>query len=191
LNWEKKTLIIQRQLKRKFKVGDYFVSPKTRSGRRTIVLGIRTLKVLHEHLKRQDEAKRAGAHRWTDNDLVFPSTIGTPINHSNLYRSFKKLLRLSGLPEIRFHDLRHTAASLMLNHGVPSIIVSRRLGHSKVSTTLDIYGHLIPEMQNEAAELIDDLIFPIEVELHTNCTRKDKSSNKYPHHWNKKGPTEK
>jgi integrase len=65
-----------------------------------------------------------------------------------------------------------TAASLMLNHGIAPIIVSRRLGHSKVSITLDIYGYLIPEMQNEAAELIDSLIAPIEVKMahewHTN-----------------------
>ena len=58
----------------------------------------------------------------------------------------------------------------MFNHGIPAIVVSRRLGHSKVSITLDIYGHLFPEMQDEAAELIDDLITPVEIELHRNCT---------------------
>jgi integrase len=61
----------------------------------------------------------------------------------------------------------------MLNHGVAPIIVSKRLGHSRVSITLDIYGHLIPEMQNEAAEMIDDLITPIEVKIAHNCTRSE------------------
>jgi hypothetical protein len=61
----------------------------------------------------------------------------------------------------------------MLNRGIPPIIVFRILGHSRVSTTLDIYGHLIPEMQKGAAELMDELILPIEVVLHTNCTRNE------------------
>ncbi|HZD40277.1 MAG TPA: tyrosine-type recombinase/integrase, partial [Terriglobales bacterium] len=62
-------------------------------------------------------------------------------------------------PKIRFHDLRHTAASLMLNHGIPVLSVSKRLGHSKPSFTLDVYDHLIPSKQEEAAQLMDDLMF--------------------------------
>ena len=87
----------------------------------------------------------------------------------------------SGLPEIRFHNLRHTASSLMLMNGVSPIIVAKRLGHSKISMTLDVYGHLIPEMQNKAAELIDELITPIPIELHTGCTRNDLALNDTPH----------
>jgi integrase len=79
----------------------------------------------------------------------------------NLLRDFKKLLREAGLSEIRFHDLRHTAASLMLNHNIAPIVVSKQLGHARASITLDIYGHLIPSMQAEVAEVIDDLITPI------------------------------
>ena len=92
-------------------------------------------------------------------DLVFPSGIGTPLTASNICRDFRQLLTDSGLPKIRFHDLRHTAASLMLNHGIPVLIVSKRLGHSKPSITLDVYGHLIPSKQEEAAQLMDDLMF--------------------------------
>jgi len=77
-------------------------------------------------------------------------------------RDFKNLLQTAGLPKIRFHDLRHTAASLMLNNGVPVIVVSRRLGHARPSITLDVYGHLIPGMQEEAARLMDELITPVE-----------------------------
>ena len=66
---------------------------------------------------------------------------------------------------IRFHDLRHTAASLMLNHGVPALVVSKILGHSKPSTTLDIYGHVIPVMQDSVASLMDDLLTPIPVNM--------------------------
>ena len=89
----------------------------------------------------------------------------------NLLRDYKLLLKKAGLPEIRFHDLRHTAASLMLNHGIPVIVVSRRLGHAKASITLDVYGHLIPSMQAEAAELIDALITPIAVQLDQNSQK--------------------
>ena len=64
---------------------------------------------------------------------------------------------------IRFYDLRHTAASLMLNNNIPPIVVSRRLGHAKASITLDVYGHLIPSMQTEVADKIDELIMPVAV----------------------------
>ena len=87
------------------------------------------------------------------------SKSGTPLTASNIRRDFRQLLAASGLPKIRFHDLRHTAASLMLNHGIPVLSVSKRLGHSKPSFTLDVYDHLIPSKQEEAAQLMDDLMF--------------------------------
>ena len=75
------------------------------------------------------------------------------------------MLERAGLSRIRFHDLRHTAASLLLNHNVPIIVVSNMLGHSKPSITLDVYGHLYHEMQDEAAEIMDKLVTPILVAL--------------------------
>ena len=104
--------------------------------------------------------------------LLFSSKIGTPLIQRNFIRRFKKVLHESDLREIRIHDLRHTAASLMLNHGIPPLIVSKRLGHSKVSITLDTYGHLLPGLQQETADFIDGLVTPLELKLHTNCTRK-------------------
>jgi integrase len=76
---------------------------------------------------------------------------------------FKKTLKDAMLPEIRFHDLRHTAASLMLNNGVPVLVVSKRLGHAKPSITSDVYGHLISNMQEHAAEVMDQFITPLEI----------------------------
>jgi integrase len=84
-----------------------------------------------------------------------------------LVSCFKSVIKKAGLPEIRFHDLRHTAASLMLNNGIPVLIVSKRLGHAKPSITLDVYGHMIPSKQEEAAELMDELLTPLEAQ---NCT---------------------
>lgn len=96
------------------------------------------------------------AGRWQESDLVFTSSIGTPMDLRNPLRDYKEVLVNAGLPPIRFHDLRHTAASIMLNRNIPVLTVSRILGHSKPSVTLDIYGHLIPGAQLEAARIMDE-----------------------------------
>ncbi|HEX5809434.1 MAG TPA: site-specific integrase [Anaerolineales bacterium] len=136
-----------------------FLEPKSKSGTRTIKLGKRALEILRAHKREQEELVESLGLDWTNLNLVFPSGVGTPLTASNIRRDFRQLLTSSGLPKIRFHDLRHTAASLMLNHGIPVLIVSKRLGHSKPSITLDVYGHLIPSKQEEAAQLMDDLMF--------------------------------
>jgi integrase len=102
---------------------------------------------------------------WQDFDLVFPSTIGTPLERGNVTREFKQVLKPAGLPYIRFHDLRHTAASIMQNNDTPILLVSRRLGHSKPSITLDIYGHIMEHSQKDIGDRIDELIAPVEVKL--------------------------
>jgi len=94
---------------------------------------------------------------WNDHDLTFPSSVGTPINPSNLRKDFNEVIVRAGIERIRFHDLRHTAASLMLNNKIPGIIVSKMIGHSRPSTTMDIYGHLVPGMQDEAAKMMDGI----------------------------------
>jgi len=158
IDWNLKTLKVKRQIKH-FKGESYtFTEVKSRSGIRTIRLGQQALEVLKEHKKEQKFLISSVGEDWVDLDLVFPSNIGTPVTGSNLRRAFRRLLKASGLPKIRFHDLRHTAASLMLNHGIPVLIVSKRLGHSKPSITIDVYGHLIPSQQEEAAQLMDNLI---------------------------------
>ena len=97
--------------------------------------------------------------------MIFPTSFGTPIHQRNFIREFKLLVKQAGLPPKRFHDLRHTPACFMLNHDIPVMIVSRRLGHARASITSDVYGHLLPNMQDEAAEMIDDLVTPTEVKL--------------------------
>ncbi len=87
------------------------------------------------------------------------------MNQSNLYHSFKRIIQEASLPEIRFHDLKHSAASIMLNHGIAPMVVAKRLGHSKVSVTLDTYGHLFPELYDDVAQILDDLITPVQVDL--------------------------
>ncbi len=104
-----------------------------------------------EHRQRRGEA-------WEDNDLVFPNTLGRLINPANLLtRSFRPLLERAGLPRMRCHDLRHTAATLLLDQGVHPKIVSEMLGHSTMSITLDLYSHVTPSMQEQAAQALDSL----------------------------------
>jgi integrase len=117
------------------------------------------------HLKNQEQERNFAGSRWVENNLIFPSPIGTPLEQKRLHKDYKKLLKDAGLPDIRFHDLRHTAATLMLLNGVPILVVSKRLGHAKVSTTLDIYGHFLPGMQDEAAVIMDELVTPVAADL--------------------------
>jgi integrase len=112
--------------------------------------------------------RRAAGDDWKDNGLIFITADGGPLDPRNLLRDFKRLMQNAGLPAIRFHDLRHTAASLMLNHEFPVLVVSRVLGHSRPSITLDMYGHLMPSIQSEIAERMDALLTPTEL---SGCSR--------------------
>lgn len=163
VDWVKRTLKVERQLERPHGEGVQFSPPKTAFGKRSIKLGNKSVDVLRRHDERQQAERIAAGGDWKDFDLIFPSRVGTPIHQRDLQRTFKILLKRAGLPPVRFHDLRHCSASLLLNSGVPVIIVSRRLGHARASITSDVYGHLIPSMQDEAAQLIDNLVTPTPV----------------------------
>ncbi|MEX1248668.1 MAG: site-specific integrase [Anaerolineales bacterium] len=132
--------------------------PKTKSSERSVKLGKDSIAVLKEQRQRlQREAERSNGY-WQETGHVFASSVGTPIDPTNLTRQFNHFLKVAGLTKVRFHDLRHTAASLMLNNGVDVLVASRRLGHAKPSITLDVYGHLIPSVQAEAADVMDRLV---------------------------------
>jgi integrase len=94
--------------------------------------------------------------------MIFTSQTGTCLDHRNVYREFKEILRKAGLPDIRFHDLRHTAATLMLQEGIHPKIVQERLGHAQIYITMDTYSHVLPAMQDEVAKKMDELIAPIQ-----------------------------
>lgn len=163
LNWEKKHLRVQRQLQRLQGKGMVFTEPKTAAGKRMIVLSTATIAKLREHLTFQVQERMAAGDKWQEFDLLFPSVFGTPLDPSNMYKDFKDILRKAGLPDIRFHDLRHTAATLMLQQGTHPKIVQERLGHSDISLTMNTYSHVLPSMQEEAAEKMDEILVPIEV----------------------------
>jgi integrase len=158
IDWKLSTLHVERQV-RHFKGSSHeFLKPKSKSAIRPIALGKKALDVLLQHKEEQEAVRNAAGADWTDLDLVFACSVGTPYTASNLRRDFRKLLSASGLPRIRFHDLRHTAATLMLNHGVPIFVVSQRLGHATISITVDIYGHRMLSAQEKAADYMDGLV---------------------------------
>jgi len=158
IDFDHGVLNVRRSLKRRPKGDLYLSTPKTKSSIRAIKLGEQSIQVLREHQEALEKVKAEADSRWQVTGHVFVSSIGTAIDPANLLKRFRQLLRLAGLPKIRFHDLRHTAASLMLNNGVDVLVASQRLGHAKPSITLNVYGHLIPAIQHQAAETLDRLI---------------------------------
>ena len=107
------------------------------------------------HRARQHEEKRVAGSRWVETGMVFTTGIGTMLDPRNLLRAFYRILETADVPRVRFHDLRHSAATLLLAQGVHPRVVMDLLGHSSISVTLDTYSHVIPEMQREAADQMD------------------------------------
>lgn len=127
--------------------------PKTATGRRMVNLPKVATKALSEHKARM---KKAGT---LDSPWVFHDTRGGPLRRQNVMRRhFRKILENAGLPRVRIHDLRHTAATLLLAAGEHPKVVQERLGHSRISTTLEIYSHVLPGMQEKAASRIDKML---------------------------------
>ena len=100
-----------------------------------------------------------------ENDLIFPNTHGKPMGAEKMSIVFKNMLKENGLPNIRFHDLRHTSISFLLDSGTPVNTVQRRAGHSKASMTTDTYGHSMGHSEDEAAARIEEMITPVAVKL--------------------------
>ncbi|MFC4456099.1 site-specific integrase [Deinococcus sonorensis] len=137
-------------------------TPKTQASRRTVVLSPGTVSKLREHQARQKVERENAGSAWQDQGLIFSNELGGLTNPHALYDWFKAITETAGLPPIRFHDLRHTAASLMIHRGVSPKTVSDRLGHSDVAFTLRTYAHLYDEQREEAAFDLTDL-FPVAV----------------------------
>jgi integrase len=132
---------------------------KTSTSRRQVLLVAVAAEALAAHRARQHDERRRLGPAWDDHDLVFPNSLGRPLHTSNfLRRDFYPLLERAGLPRIRFHDLRHSAATLLLGLGIHPKIVSELLGHSQVGITLDLYSHVTATMQQEAVRAFDGLL---------------------------------
>lgn len=158
LDLEAGTLRVRRTLT---KTGKAYATgePKTRNSRRVIRLTAAAVEALRAHLSRQlEEMERMGS-LYCPGGLVFATEAGTLINPSNLRnRSLKPLLKAAGLRTVRFHDFRHTCATLLLSKNVNPKIVSEMLGHANIAITLDTYSHVLPDMQESAVRALEDAL---------------------------------
>ena len=161
LDWITGHIQVKRQLQRITGLGKVLREPKSASGKRTIVLGQTALDKLKENKDNQFRLKSFVGENWKEHNLIFTSSVGTGIEPRRMYLMFKKYSKNVNLPSIRLHDLRHTAATLMLQENVHPKIVQERLGHSDITLTLNTYSHVTPVMQNDVAEKLDNLLKPI------------------------------
>jgi integrase len=136
---------------RKVRTGLRTTEPKSARSRRTIHMPAIVVTALKGHRTRQRKERLAAGGAWQNSGLVFTSPIGTALDSRNVSREFHVLLEAAGLPSIRFHDLRHTAATLLLAQGVDPRTIMETLGHSQISLTLNTYSHVLPELQADAA----------------------------------------
>jgi integrase len=162
IDFDSSTLRVARSLQRQPNGGLALVEPKTQRSKRVIPMP----QVIEAALERRQEAQRAerelAGPLWTDSDLVFTTATGTPIHPRNDYRSFQSLIKKAGLRRVRLHDLRHTAASLLLAQGVAARVVMEILGHSQISITMNTYTHVDPELSRVATDLMQEALWPRE-----------------------------
>lgn len=138
------------------------VDTKTARSRRTLPMPAPVTQALHAHRQRQDEERARALDLWQESGLVFTSAVGTAIHARNDYRAFQQILQQAGLRRIRLHDLRHTAASLLLAQDVPPRVVMEILGHSQISVTLNTYTHVDTTLTQVAAQRIEEALWPTE-----------------------------
>jgi integrase len=133
--------------------------PKTQKSRRNVVIAPFALVALKQHYQQQLEVKKKAGDAWRDHDYVFCTSVGTHLNPSkDVLDPLKLLLKKAGLPDIRFHDLRHSAATLLLSEGVHPKVVQELLGHSNISMTMDVYSHVLPGMQQDAISRLNSTL---------------------------------
>lgn len=161
IDFKNKRVTVNRALVRTAGGGWKLEEPKTARSRRTIPLPASVMADLEEHKKNQAAEKlKAKPGTYNDQGFVFAASNGEPMSDKNIFRRhFKPLLEAAGLPDIRLYDLRHTCATLLLASGVNPKVVSERLGHASVTLTLDTYSHVLPDMQKEAAEKLEGMLF--------------------------------
>jgi integrase len=133
------------------------VQPKTARSRRTVYLAPGTLSALADHRRHPVEEQLAAGPEWNNTGLIFTTPIGRPVDGSWAIKWFHRALEQGGLPRVRIHDLRHTAATHLLRRAVHPKVVQELLGHSTISLTLDTYSHVAPALHAEVASHMETL----------------------------------
>ncbi len=153
------TVTVRRALQRQAGKGLVLVEPKSRAGRRTIKLPDALRDALRVHRVRQAEQRLAAGNEWEDRGFVFCQPTGRPVDRRRDWQDWKSLLKAAGVRDARLHDARHTAATLLLQQGVPARVVMDILGHSQISLTLGTYSQVVPELAQEAAERMGNALW--------------------------------
>ena len=131
--------------------------PKTRSSKRKIAISDKVLEELKRHREKQAQLRLEAGDKWREQGLVFPNKFGGFLLVEVVMKQFHELLKKAGLPKMRFHDLRHTMATLLLESDVHPKKVQERLGHSSIAITMDTYSHVLPSMHQDVARRLGDL----------------------------------
>ncbi|MGW0086563.1 tyrosine-type recombinase/integrase [Streptomyces sp. NPDC003393] len=160
LHWEdldlnSGTASIRRSLQRTRTGGLTHLPTKTRASERRIALPTECVHSLKEHSGRQDKERETAGPDWSDSGLVFTTSTGRPLDPANLTRRFRSFLDRAGLRRIRFHDLRHSTATLLLEQGVDLVVIKALLGHAHIGVTAGVYAHVRLRLQRQAIETLD------------------------------------
>jgi integrase len=156
INFDTNTISVRQTLQRVVGKGLIFREPKTQKSRRPISIPPSLCELLKKLKIQQAKDKLLLGEAYQDLGLVFTQRDGTPFEPSEVGRVYRSILKKANLPPVRFHDLRHTHATLLLEEGIHPKVVSERLGHSTIGITLDTYSHVLPTMQEEAALRLDE-----------------------------------
>jgi integrase len=156
---ERGTLTVKQALQRVN--GKLLLVPTKADKVHTINLPSVTISALHAHRSRQHQEQLAAASQWREAGFVFTTQIGTPLDARGVIRAFDQILKRAALPKIRFHDLRHSAATLLLAQGVSARYVSELLAHSSVSFTMQTYAHVLDQTKLEVAAKMDAILSPV------------------------------
>jgi len=136
------------------------VEVKTLKSRRTITLPKVATDALRKHRARQEQERQLAGTRWQEGSFVFTTSIGTPLEGSTVTHRFQAALKTAGLRRIRFHDLRHSCATLLLAQGVHPRVIMEILGHSQIGVTMNLYPHVLPAMRKEVVGQMDAILTP-------------------------------
>lgn len=162
---EGKVIYIRRAAQRQRGKGIVEIEPKTKASESPLPLPDVLIPILRAHLEMLDEDR--GYSKWKERGLLFPTTVGSYISTENLSRHFKSILDRAALPDIRFHDLRRSTATLLASMGVPARVTMEILRHTQIATTLNIYADVVPQANRDALNQLGEALEPQRLEIPT------------------------